>query len=812
MDSWFLELRLIVRAICKSPRFAAVAIVTLALGIGAATVMFSAVYGILIAPFPYKNADRLVTFAIHDVARPKGSGRGALSMSELVEYREQNHVFEDIMGEGYEDVLYTAKSETRLLNGGLVTGNMMDFLGVAPLLGRPMGVEDARPDALPVFALSYRGWSEHFNRDRSAIGQAFTLNGVRRTLIAVMPPRYLPGNADVWMPIAFARADVRTDGVPVLFAPTGRLKRGAGIEGAAADLTLVATRYAAGHPGQYPKQFTIVARTATDAAAGNFRGMLYALIAAVALLLLMACGNVANLLLARATSRAQEIAIRAALGASRRRLVVQLLTESLVVSLAGGGLGCLFAVGGVKTVAALLPPFTVSSSAVIAFRPIALAFALAVSVVTTVLSGLAPAAHAVSGGLNATLAATSTGAGGGSRARGRLRDGLVIVEVAMSVVLLVGAGLMMRTVFALHRVDLGFNPRGVFVSRLPFPKGRYQTANDKRIFFTELLDRIRRIPGVVAVATTASLPVYSDLRSNVSVPGAKQSERRDTLVQLSSEDYARTLGLRLIHGRMLSRADTESARRVAVVNELFARRFFDQGDPIGRTLRFDVFDRFPDAPHDAYFEVVGVVSNASNQGIRDPPMPEAIVPFDVTGAATRGILVRSAAEPAALATSLRREVFAMDPNIGLTNVGTLEDFLRQLSYATPTFGLLTVGAFAVVGLILVTVGVFSVMAYAVASRTREFGIRMALGGQARDVIRMVMTSGLSLLMLGSAIGVAASVALARLMTSQIWGVSPSDPLTLVGVVALTTFAGSAACILPARRAVRVDPAVALRHD
>ncbi len=811
MPGWQ-DIRYAARSIRKSPGFAAVAVVTLALGIGATTIIFSVVDGILINPFPYKDPDRLTSFFIHDPARPKENGIGFFSMADFIAFRDGNHVFEDVMGNSFVDVLYTANGETQLFTGALVTPNMMEFLGVAPLVGRWMTAEDGKPEAPPTVVMSYRIWNERFNRDPTLVGQTLMLNNVARTLTAVMPPRFLPANADMWFPLEATQGDVRIDGVPVYMAPRGRLKPGITLAAAAADLTPIATRLAQDHPREFPKQFTVLTRTFADNVVGDFKGMLYALMAAVALVLLIACSNVANLLLARATTREREIAIRASLGAGRARLISQLVIESLLLSLLGCALGCLFALAGLKGVVAMIPPNRISATSVIAFSPMALTFAVAVSLVTTILCGWAPALHAVRGELSSRLAGSGKGTGAGFR-HGRLRAGLVVFEVALSILLLVGAGLMMRTLFALQNVDLGFNPRNILSIRLPFPKGRYQTAEQKRVFFNQLIDRINGLPGVVASTTTSTLPPYGGIRSDVTVPGKTQEGRWLALVQLSSEGWVNTLGLRLTRGRMFSRGDIDSGRRVAVVNELLARSFFGGEDPIGRNVKFDFFDRFPETPHDAYFEVVGVVADAKNQGLQEPPMPEAFVPFNVTGMFNRGVLIRTAVSPASLISSVRREIFAIDSGVALAPpTGALEDSLRQISYSGPAFGLTTFAAFAGIGLVLVIVGVFSVMAYAVSLQTHEIGVRMALGAQRSDILRMVLRNGLTLVAIGSVIGVAASAALARVMASQIWGVSPTDPATLGAVIVIVLVVGLAACVFPARSATRVDPLIALRYD
>jgi predicted permease len=809
LDALLHDVRYAVRALRKSPGFTVVAVFTLALGIGATTLIFSAVDGILLEPFPYKAADRLAAIYIHDLARPTLNGRELMRMPEFMAYREHNHVFDDVMGSGFLDVLYTDGAETQLFSGAVVTPNMMDFFGVGPLLGRWMTANDNTPAAAPVFVMSYRAWTEHFNSDPTIIGKSFTLNTVPRTLIAIMPPRYLPSNADIWIPIPFTHSSVEVDGFSVFLMARGRLKRGVSLAAAAADLLPIAKQLATTYPRDYPRAFTVLTKPYVDSAIGPFKGMLYALSAAVGLLLLIACSNVTNLLLARATVRERESAIRLCLGAGRGRLIGQLLVESMLLTLLACGLGCVFVAIGLKGVVALIPPHTISPSSIIEFNSRVLAFALAISAATATLCAMVPALQVLRRIPNAGLAAGRSG-GSGTR-QNRIRAGLVVGEVALSIVLLVGAGLMMRTLFALRHVALGFDPKNILVVRLPLPKGRYETAEQKRLLFTQAIDRIVALPGVVAATTTSNLPPYGGIGGPVTVPGSV-GERWDALVQLVSEGYGPTLGLRLTRGRQLSRADIDSGRRVAVVNERLAHAFLGDENPIGRTLKFDAFDRLPGAPHNAYFEIVGVQADARNQDLQEPPVPEAFVPFNVTGMFNRGLLIRTSTDPASIESSLRKEMFALDSGIALTNVGALEDFLRQRSYSGPEFALATLGAFAGIGLLLVVGGVFSVMAYVVSLKTHDIGVRMALGAEPRDVMRMVLKNGISLVALGSTVGVAASAAFGRLLSNQIWGVSSIDPATLVSVVGMMLVVGGAACVLPASAATRIEAAVALRSE
>jgi len=387
------------------------------------------------------------------------------------------------------------------------------------------------------------------------------------------------------------------------------------------------------------------------------------------------------------------------------------------------------------------------------------------------------------------------------------------VEVALSMVLLVGAGLLMRSFVALQNVELGLNPDNILVARLPLPKGQYKTAAAKQHFFQELLARLYATPGVVAATETSTLPPYGGIGSDVDVPGITHSEKWSAPFQLCSEGYFPTLGIRILRGRLLSEADVNGARKVAVVNQTLVRKYFGKQDPIGRQIKISLLETAPDPPvKNPLFEIIGVVADVKNQGIQDPPTPEIWVPYTITGAFERGILVRTSKDPNLMLNTVRREIWAVDRNVALTLTGTLEDFLKQFSYSGPRFGLILLGVFAGVGLVLVAVGVYSVIAYTVSRQTHEIGIRIALGAGQADVLRMVMRLGLRLIGIGTIAGLAASFGLTRLLASQIFAVSPYDPITLCSVVAIVALSGFAACYFPARRATRVDPMVALRYE
>jgi putative ABC transport system permease protein len=802
------DLRYGFRGLRKDRGFALLAIFALALGIGATTVIFSVLDNVLLEPFPYKNADRLASFFIHDSSRADQEGRGEFTIAEYLDFKEQNHVFENLIANRGLDVLYTDKEGTKQYQGGETAAETFEFLGIQPLLGRVIIPDDARGDAPPVAVMSYRVWQKDFNADPKIVGNTLTLNGKQVTLVGIMPPRFLFGADDFWLPLKLDRGDTLPFHQVWLL---GRLKPGVSLKVAASDLDVVARRLAPVYRKEYPTKFTVKTMSLADQVGGQFRVMLFALMAAVSMLLLIACSNVANLLLARATAREKEIAIRASLGASRMRLTLQLMMESFILAAGGCLAGCVFAYAGIKGVLAALPPGLIPSETVITLNPRVLMFSVGVTLITTLLCGLAPAFHSVRGELQNRLRDTNKGTQTGFR-HGGFRSGLVVSQVALSIVLLVGAGLMMRSLFALQHVDLGLTADHILVARTPLPKGRYETAEQKRVFFRQVLQKISALPGVIAVTETSTLPPYGGIGSEVTVPGKTHAETWNSIFQLCSEGYFPTLGIRLVRGRLLSEADVESARHVIVVNQTLVRNFFGKEDPIGKSIKFNLLDTIPESPKDAYFEIIGVVADVKNRGIQESPQPESFMPYSVTGAGERGVLVRTAMEPLSMLKNVRSEIWSVDRGVALTLTGTLEGYLQQFSYSQPRFGLILFGVFAGIGLVLVAIGVFSVMAYSVSLQTHEIGIRMALGAQQGSVLRMILSKGLLIIAIGIAVGELASLGLTRLIKSQIWGVSSHDPMTFAAVLAVLVVVGISACLVPARRATQVDPLVALRYE
>jgi putative ABC transport system permease protein len=810
MHNVWQDVRYGLRGLVSQPAFTAVAILTLALGIGSTAAIFSVIQNVLLDPAPYVDWDRIASVEIRDATRDTGGGRTAFQVPEFLEYR-QSQIFEDVIGGGFEDILLTTKEGTLQFNGGLVTTNTFRFLGVPPQLGRGITDADAEPGAPPVFVMAYKMWVAHYNMDPGVVGRTFVLNGIATTCVGVMPQRYTKQNADLWKPISLERADAEMS--RRYFVLQGRLKRGVTLDRASAEMDVIARRLATIYPDNYPPKFNVRIVPWIDWLVRQFRTTLYTLFAAVGVLLLIACSNVANMLLARAAAREREMAVRTSIGATRWLLIRQLLIESLLLALAGAILGCVFAYAGIKGVAGLIPDGLIPREAIIRLNLPVLLFSLAVAVLTAVVFGLVPALQLVKKNLADPLKDSGRGIIGGFR-RGRLRSSLVVAEVALSLVLLAGAGLLMRNFVKLQTVDLGFDPNNVLAARLPLPREQYKTAAAKQQFFQTLLPRLHALPGVVAATETSTLPPYGGIGTDIDITGKTHSERWQAIFQLCSEGYIPTLGLRLLRGRGLSATEVSTARKVAVVNQTFVTRFFGHEDPIGRQVRIRALEKLQDgnAVENPVFEIVGVMSDARNSGIIDPVRPEILIPYTITGAFERGILVRTRGNPEALMNSVRREVWSVDRGVALTLTGTLTGYLKQFSYAEPRFSVILLGVFASVGLILVAVGVYSVIAYTVSRQTREIGIRMALGAGRSDVLRMVATMGLRLVAIGACIGVLASFGATRVIASQLTGVSPHDPLTLAGVVAVMGMVGVAACFFPAQRASRVDPNVALRVE
>jgi putative ABC transport system permease protein len=812
METLRQDIRYAARTLWKSRGFAIVAMATLALGIGASTAIFSVIDNVLMEPFPYTDANRLMSLQIHDTELNEPGGRGGYSGPEFLDYVEQNHVFDRVIANDGEDILYNSGQGTERFSGSVVTPGTFEFLGMPSLVGRVMQPADYEPGAPPVFVLRYKTWVNQFSGDPSILNKSFILNGTPRTLIGIMPPRFGWGDADLWIPEKPDHAAKSGErGFPRYYFLLGHLKPGVSVREAVADFTVIANRLSTVYPKDYPKHFSVEMQSLTDLVVGKFRTTLYIVLAAVGLLLLIGCGNVANLLLARATGREKEFAIRAALGASRWRLVRQLLVESLILAFGGASLGALLAWGGLKSLVAVIPADIIPAESVIRLNAPVLAFTLAVAVMTALIFGLVPALQAARRDLNDPLRDSGKGVSGGT-GHGRFRDAVVVLEVALSLTLLVAAGLLMRSFVALREVHLGLQPDHILVARLPLPTDRYKTAEQMTSFFRPLLVRLKALPGIVAVTETSTLPPYGGIGSDIEIPGKTHTEKWNAMFQLCSEGYFPVLRIEFKDGRPFTEAEVNGARKLAVVNQTFVHKYLGNDNPIGQRVRLAELETFPDPLHDPWFEIIGVVADVKNRGLQDPIQPEVWVPYTVTGSAARGVLVRTSQEPMSMMNAVRQEIWATDRGVALTMTGTLESYISSFSYAGPRFGFLLMSIFGGIGLILVTIGVYSVLAYTTARRTHEIGIRMALGAESGDVLGLVVKMGLRLVALGVVIGLIASLLVARVIATQLWGVSAYDPMTLGGVTFLLLVTGLIACWIPARRASRVDPLVALRYE
>ena len=814
METLGQDVRYALRNLRKTPGFAVIAVLTLALGIGASTAIFSVIDNILMEPFPYPDAQHYFSVLIHDTERSEPGGRAGYTGPEFLEYVEQNHVFDRVIANDQTDVLYRSGEGTQRFDGNYVTPGTFEFLGMPALLGRVLQPADYEPGAPPVFVLRYKTWVKSFGSDPAIVNKTFVLNGVSRTLVGIMPPRFGWGDADMWIPAKPTRAaggNVVAGAFQQRWFLLGHLKPGITVKEAEADFTVIAKRLATVYPTEYPKKFTVQMDSLTNLVVGRFKTTLFIVLAAVGLLLLIGCGNVANLLLARATTREKEFAIRSAVGANRWRLVRQLLVESLLLAAGGAAVGALLAWGGLKFLVALMPQEIIPAEAVIRLNTPVLAFTLGVAVLTALVFGLVPALKAARKDINDPLRDSGKGISGGFR-HGRLRDAVVVLEVGLSLTLLVAAGLLMRSFVAIRDVKLGLQPDHILVARLPLPVDRYKTADQVAGFYRPLLQRLKALPGVLEATETSTLPPYGGIPSDIEIPGKTHAEKWNAMFQLVSEGYFPVLKIQFVDGRSFTEAEVTGARKLAVVNQTFVKKYLGSENPIGRQVRIAQLAEFDDAVKDPMFEIIGLVADAKNRGLQDPPEPEIWVPFTVTGSAFRGILVRTAKEPMTMMNAVQHEIWATDANVAVTLTGTLEGYISQFSYAGPRFGFFLMTIFGAIGLLLVTIGVYSVLAYTTARRTHEIGIRMALGAEGPDVQGMVIRMGLRLVGIGVAIGLIVSVAIGRVIATQLWGVSAYDPWTLVCVPALLLVTGIVACWRPARRAASVDPLVALRYE
>ena len=815
MAAWFQDFRFALRVLGKNPGFAAVAVLTLALGIGATTAIFSVVYGALLNPFPYADSRRLTVLVSYNKAEGGNAEWKWVSAAEYLDYQEQNHVFDDVIGATAEQVQLTGTDVPELLRAVWVTTNTFRVLGVRPLIGRPIIAEDGRQGVAQVAVLSYKFWKSKFGGDPGIVGRTLVLNLRPTTIIGVMPPRFAWRYADVWIPATPSRAAAA--GQPQSFPVIGHLRPGVTIERANADVAVLTKRFAAAYPKDHPPDTALRLESLADAVnidLGDHRQTHHIFLGAVGLLLLIGCINVANLLLARGTTRAREFAIRASLGASRARLTRQLMVESLLLALAGAALGCAFAWSLLRVLVAMIPEWYIPTEAVIRINGPVLLFTLSVALLSTLLFGLAPALIAAGTDLQEPL----KGSGRGDAKGLGPRNMLVVSEVAFSLVLLSGAGLLIRSFFALRHAELGYDADHVLGTGAILPEAWYKTPEQINRFHRESLSRVRALPGVLSAALSRPGMAIAGDAIRIEIAGKPSAEGRSAWLRRSSDGFFETMGIRLLKGRTISEEDFLHARKVAVVNRALASKYFGGDNPLGRYVRvMEGGDGF-ETVRQAWFEIVGVVADTRYMEWMEEPLaqPMLFIPYSVGGTRWHSVLIRTAAEPIPMLKSIRRELASVNKNLILPGEGfVLRESLNEIWFTVPRFVMSMLTAFASLGLALACTGVYGVLSYSVSRRVHEIGIRMALGAEATDVRRMVVMSGLRWLLTGIVIGVPVSIGLVKILQNRIWGIKSDDPLTpltLIVVSLLLTVVGLGACYFPARRAAKVDPMVALRYE
>jgi predicted permease len=806
LDEILHDARFGLRNLTKNPGFAAIAVLSLALGIMATTAIFSVVHGVVLDPFPYKDVDSLMSIRVQEPGAR--FGRTYYSTDQYLEFAERATIFEGVVASTISDVLWTSDGEPQRLRGNYVTTNTFLVMGVPPLHGRAIAPADGADDAPAVAVLGYKFFQRQFGGDPKILGAELNLNGRIRTVVGVMPPRFMWRGADVYLPIVYRRGQV-VEGVRNVHV-LGRLKPGVTEAQAEADLQPIVADLAAREPEQFPEKWRVGLLSFKETFPSSIREALWILFGAVGLLLLIACANVSNLLLARAASRQKEIALRAALGAGRLRLARQLLTESFVLALSGAVLGIALAYLGLDAVLALVPPGTIPDESEVAINLPVLAFTLAVSILTALLFGLAPAYHACAGNLAEPLKQAARGVSGSLRQR-VLRHGMVVCEVALSLMLLVGASLMIRTLIAMQSVDLGFQPERLLTMRIPLPEQRYAEAAQRSAFFRELLGRVQAMPGVLDAALNTWVHPMGNWNVNVEVEGSAAADQRNVQLHQINERYTATFGIALLTGRLFTAPEIEGRRHVALVNQAFVNRYLGDRTALGAIVRAPRLRAQPFELDDDAFEIIGVVEDTHNSNQPNEIVPEVYIPYSVAALADI-LIVKTQAEPAALANAVRGQIYAIDPSQPVTQVRTIESALDDYVFSRRRFNLVLFAAFAALGLMLALIGVYGVISKAVADQTQEIGIRIALGAGFGNIARMVLGSAMKLLLIGIAVGLAGAFATTRLLAEQIWQVSPFDPISFVAVTFLLLFAGLQACFWPARRAARLDPMAALRHE
>ena len=800
MSNVMQDLRYALRMLLKNPGFSVVAIIALALGIGANTAIFSVVNTVLLRSLPYNDPDRLMI--VRENKLPQFPGF-SVSPGNFLDWQKQSNSFEKLVAiNGVAYNLVAGGAEPERLRGARVSAGMFEMLGVNPLQGRTFMDEEDHPGRENVVILSGSLWKRRFGSDPNIIGQSITLSAASYTVIGIMPASFQFPDRDIelWTPIAFTARQAQQHGSHYL-SVVGRLKPDVSVEQADVEMRAIAARLAEQHPGSNAGWSTNVFSMQEYDVRDVKSGLIF-LLGAVVLVLLIACANVANLLLARSTARQKEMAIRSALGASRWRVVRQLLTESVLLALLGGGVGLLLALWGMESLLALAEDLPRVKDVAIDLR--VLGFTLVVTLVTGIIFGLVPALQASNPNLNETLKEAGRGTSAG---RHRVRSGLVVIEVAMALMLLVCSGLMIRSFMRLQQVNPGFNPNNALAASIVLPGRRYQNSDQSLAFFERLVERTSALPGVVAAGLSQSLPIQDDFLVGFNIQGrppVPPAESKSTNYYAVTPDYFTAMGIPLLRGRLFTEHDNKNARPVALINETMANQYFPDEDPIGKSIHVTHGE-------EKFREIVGIVGDVKQYGLAQPSPLQTYEPYFQMPFSGATMVVRTEGNPATLSGAIRSEVLAIDNEQPVSRIRTLDQILSG-SVQQERFLMLLLGVFAAVAMVLAAVGLYGVMNYAVTQRTHELGIRMALGASAGDVLKLIVGHGMMLALIGVAIGLAGAFALTRLMDTMLFSISTTDPLTFAGISVLLTGVALVACLAPARRAVKVDPIRALRHE
>jgi putative ABC transport system permease protein len=814
MNTLLQDIRFGLRMLLKSPSISIVATIALALGIGANTAIFSVVNAVLLRPLPFPDSDSLV--ALFETDTQRGLQRGSHSYPNFMDLRAQNTVFENVASYHGSDYIMTGRGEPARLQGAVVTANLFSLLKVQPMLGRVFLPDEDKPtETGRVVILSHKLFQQRFNGDPSILNQAITLEGIKFTVIGVMPAAFeFPIQNDpveLWTTIAgdaSGKEPITAQRGAHFLSVIGRLKSGVSEEKAQAELTAIGSRL----EQQYPDTNThksLRVESALKSLVGDIRPALLILLGAVACVLLIACANVANLLLARATSRHKEMAIRTALGASRTRVIRQLLTESVLLSLVGGGVGLLLAVWWSDLLVALGKE-DIPRAIHVGMDWRVLGFTLGVSLLTGLIFGLAPAFHSSRTELVESLKEGARGTSAGTFAN-VVRKALVVIELGFAVLLLTGAGLLIQSLWRLQRVNSGLHPENILTFNVTLPEVKYKSANQSQ-FFIDLKQRLEATPGVQSASSILPLPLSGD-RFGISfeIEGRPMAPKDHPSADFftTGVGYFKTMGIPIVKGRDFDDRDKHGSTPVIIITETFARQYFPNEDPIGKRIHPGISTY--DNEDSVMREIVGVVGDIRNRTLSTESKPAYYVPQTQVPFSQMVTVVKTAGEPHGLVSAATKEVAAMDHDVPLFSVKSMDEYIST-SVAAPRFSTTLLSIFAGVALVLTVVGLYGVMSYSVAQRTNEIGIRMALGAQSRDVLLMIVKQGSVLILLGLAIGLLGAFALTRVISSLLFGVTAKDPFTFAAVSLLLAFVALLACYVPALRATKVDPMNALRCE